>query len=63
MFRWAETGGPLVKQPERQGFGTRVMASMIREQLMGEMNFDWHTGGLICEIKLTAAQAERSVGS
>jgi len=59
LFRWTETGGPIVKQPKRQGFGTRVMASMIREQLMGEVNFDWRTGGLICEIKLTAAQAER----
>jgi len=26
---------------------------------MGEVNFDWRTGGLICEIKLTAAQAEQ----
>jgi len=59
LFRWTETGGPIVKQPKRQGFGTRVMASMIREQLMGEVNFDWRTGGLICEIKLTAAQAEQ----
>jgi PAS domain S-box-containing protein len=59
LFRWTETGGPIVKQPKRQGFGTRVMASMIREQLMGEVNFDWRTGGLICEIKLMAAQAEQ----
>jgi len=57
-FRWTETGGPPVRQPTRQGFGTRVMASMIREQLMGEVSFDWRVGGLICEIKLMAAQAE-----
>ena len=27
--RWAETGGPPVTPPTRQGFGMRVMESMI----------------------------------
>ena len=30
VFRWIETGGPPVKPPARQGFGTRVMESMIQ---------------------------------
>jgi PAS domain S-box-containing protein len=52
VLRWIETGGPLVKPPTRQGFGTRVMEGMIRGQLKGQMRFDWHAEGLVCEIAL-----------
>jgi len=52
IFRWAEMGGPRIKQSTRQGFGTRVMNSMIRGQLNGDMRFDWRTEGLVCEITL-----------
>jgi two-component sensor histidine kinase len=40
VIRWTETGGPPGKPPTRQGFGTRVIDSMIRGQLKGEMRFD-----------------------
>jgi PAS domain S-box-containing protein len=50
VLRWTETGGPPVKPPTRQGFGTRVMESMIRGQLKGEMRLDWRAEGLACEI-------------
>jgi len=56
-LRWAETGGPVVEPPKRQGFGTRTMESMIRQHLMGEMNFDWRADGLVCEIALPAGHA------
>jgi PAS domain S-box-containing protein len=52
VLRWTETGGPSVKPPTRQGFGTRVMERMIRGQLKGEMRLDWHAEGLACEIAL-----------
>jgi PAS domain S-box-containing protein len=52
VLRWTETGGPLGKPPTRQGFGTRVMDSMIRGQLKGEIQFDWRAEGLACEIVL-----------
>jgi PAS domain S-box-containing protein len=51
-LRWTETGGPPVKPPTRRGFGTRVMESMIRDQLKGEMRFEWRMEGLECEIAL-----------
>jgi PAS domain S-box-containing protein len=51
ILRWSETGGPAVTPPTRKGFGTRVMASMIR-QARGEIRFDWHPTGLACEITL-----------
>jgi PAS domain S-box-containing protein len=49
---WTETGGPPVKPPTRRGFGSRVIDSMIRDQLKGEMRFDWRAEGLVCEITL-----------
>jgi PAS domain S-box-containing protein len=52
VLRWTETGGPPVKPPTRQGFGTRVMEAMIRGQLRGGMRFDWRAEGLACEIAL-----------
>jgi PAS domain S-box-containing protein len=52
VIRWTETGGPLVKPPTRKGFGTRVMEGMVRNQLKGEMRFDWRAEGLACEIAI-----------
>ena len=50
FVRWVETGGPRVKPPERQGFGTRVMTRMICDQLNGEVDFNWREEGVICDI-------------
>jgi PAS domain S-box-containing protein len=50
VLRWTETGGPLVKPPSHQGFGTELMEAMIRHQLRGEIRFDWREEGLACEI-------------
>ena len=51
-LRWTETGGPPVKPPERQGFGTRVLDRAVRAQLKGDIRFDWRAEGLACEIEL-----------
>jgi PAS domain S-box-containing protein len=54
ILRWTESGGPPVKPPTRRGFGTRVMESMVRDQLKGAMRFDWRATGLAFEITLPA---------
>jgi two-component sensor histidine kinase len=54
VLRWTESDGPLVAPPMRQGFGTRVLESLIRDQLKGEIHCDWRTEGLVCEIVLPA---------
>jgi PAS domain S-box-containing protein len=54
VFRWTESGGQPVKSVTHRGFGTRVMERMIRDQLKGEMRFDWRAEGLACEITLPA---------
>jgi PAS domain S-box-containing protein len=50
-LHWREIGGPPVKTPTHQGFGTRVIERTIG-QLKGKARFDWHADGLVCEITL-----------
>ena len=52
-LRWTELGGPRVKAPERQGFGSRLIEATI-SQLGGNARFDWLSEGLVCEITLRA---------
>jgi PAS domain S-box-containing protein len=52
LLSWAETGGPPVREPTRKGFGTRVMAGMIK-QLKGHLSFDWRPEGMTCAVELT----------
>jgi PAS domain S-box-containing protein len=53
ILQWREIGGPPVKTPKHQGFGTRVIERTIG-QLKGKARFDWHPDGLVCEITLQA---------
>ena len=52
VLRWTEGGGPPVKRSTHRGFGGRVIESMIKDQLKGDMHFDWRAEGLVCEIVL-----------
>lgn len=53
LLRWAETGGPPVTRPTRQGFGTRVIGRMV-SQIGGHIRFDWNAEGFACEIAIPA---------
>jgi PAS domain S-box-containing protein len=50
ILRWTETGGPSTKPPTHQGFGTRVMKSIISGK--GHMRLEWREDGLVCEIAI-----------
>jgi PAS domain S-box-containing protein len=50
VLRWTEANGPAIIPPTYQGFGTRVMESMITGQLGGQIRFAWRAQGLACEI-------------
>jgi PAS domain S-box-containing protein len=43
-FAWKETGGPQVTAPDRQGFGTRLMNQILRNQ-DGEVRFSFAPHG------------------
>jgi two-component sensor histidine kinase len=45
---WQESGGPPVRAPSRQGFGTMAIDRMISQQLGGRVGFDWNPAGLRC---------------
>ena len=56
-LRWAELGGPPVKgSPARRGFGTRILDTVVRGQLGGEISLVWNTSGLVCKIDLPLAR-------
>ncbi len=54
VLRWTEANGPAVNPPRHQGFGTRVIESMVVAQLKGEIRFAWRSQGLSCEITMPA---------
>ncbi len=57
-LRWQERGGPLVKRPgARRGFGSRVIAATIKEQLGGQVAMAWETAGLRCDIAIPISRA------
>ncbi|AYJ85333.1 response regulator (plasmid) [Sphingomonas paeninsulae] len=45
-FEWAEIGGPLVCEPTRTSFGTRMMVS-LGQQLHGQVELKYHSTGFI----------------
>ncbi|MEM7666493.1 MAG: PAS domain-containing protein [Pseudomonadota bacterium] len=47
---WHEAGGPPVKAPEGEGFGSRLMRMTITNQLGGTVTRDWHEDGLVAKI-------------
>lgn len=50
---WAETGGPeIVEAPEMGGFGGRLLARSLADQLDGAIAYDWQSTGLVATLTL-----------
>ena len=45
---WEERGGPQVAQPERRGFGLRLIEFGLAREISGEVQLDFRPEGLIC---------------
>ena len=43
---WQESGGPLVAEPERKGFGTTLIRDVPRHNLHAEVTLDYAPGGV-----------------
>ena len=54
---WTETEGPRVMPPSREGFGTRAIKTMVKNQY-GDVHFNWHATGLVCLIDIPFEQLE-----
>jgi two-component sensor histidine kinase/PAS domain-containing protein len=55
LVEWVESGGPTVKQPERQGFGTKLIQRGLAQQLGGEIKLDFAPAGVRCVITFPIA--------
>jgi PAS domain S-box-containing protein len=61
---WREIDGPpLQAPPERRGFGSRVIAATIRDQLGGLLDAAWHPGGLEVEMRLPLARVQAGLAA
>jgi two-component sensor histidine kinase len=54
---WSEDGGPPVKRPDQEGFGSRLIANLTK-QMHGSFEARYPPSGLICHIKLVTPKAE-----
>ena len=52
---WREEGGPPVRKPTSQGFGTRSVLASIESQLGGRAEFDWRSEGLLFNLSVPLA--------
>jgi PAS domain S-box-containing protein len=50
-IEWRESGGPPVKQPEREGFGTRMIRRVLASELGGTVTLEFNPKGLECSIE------------
>jgi two-component sensor histidine kinase len=50
-LHWRESGGPPVTPPARKGFGSRLLESVIGDQLKGRVQIDYRPEGLVVEIE------------
>lgn len=48
---WSERGGPPVKPPEQEGFGTRLITSLTG-QMGGGYEVHYAVSGIVCDIRL-----------
>jgi two-component sensor histidine kinase/DNA-binding response OmpR family regulator len=59
-FEWAESGGPLVSEPTRKSFGTRMMTS-LGQQLKGNVALEYRPSGFVytMDVPLEAVTISR----
>lgn len=59
-LEWKESGGPpLSTQPQRQGFGSRVVRAAVSRERQGKTDIAFEPGGLLCRFEfITEARAQ-----
>jgi two-component sensor histidine kinase len=59
-LRWKEYGGPPIRPPTRQGFGTRLITQSFVNQLNGAVRLSFDPTGVVCEIDVPLAAISTS---
>lgn len=54
-FVWQESGGPLVTQPDRLGFGSRLITRVLAADFDGKVSMDYAPNGVVCVLTSPAA--------
>jgi two-component sensor histidine kinase len=54
-FTWTETGGPSVRIPTRQSFGTRLIEQGFVGELRGEAHLSFKPSGVVCKLDIPLA--------
>lgn len=58
---WREIGGPPISEaPSREGFGTRLTAMSVEQQLGGTLDRRWLAGGLEASVTMPSARLVRT---
>jgi len=53
VLAWRETGGPHIESPpDRQGFGSRLIAQTVSYELGGTVDLDFRPSGLVATMRL-----------
>jgi PAS domain S-box-containing protein len=52
QFVWVESGGPQVKKPTREGFGTRLLAFVLPGQIRAKTEIDYHPEGVRVHVSV-----------
>jgi two-component system CheB/CheR fusion protein len=55
VVEWREAGGPLVKTPGHEGFGTSTIRDLLPFEQNGVVTLNFEPRGVICTIALPAA--------
>jgi PAS domain S-box-containing protein len=56
-MNWTERGGPPVRAPDHQGFGTTVIDAMVKRAVDGDVELDYASVGLKWRLTCPAANA------
>jgi len=56
-MNWIELNGPPVSPPKRQGFGSTVIDSMVKQTVNGEVQLDYIPSGVVWNLTCPAANA------
>ncbi len=62
LLTWTERGGPLVRQPERRGFGTILIDRVLGPQARAQTRLTYDPAGVIFEMRAPLPEPEINEG-
>jgi PAS domain S-box-containing protein len=60
---WQEMDGPALGPPRRQGFGTRLIGSVVHHELGGRVDLSLPPAGARCQIEVPLARVTQAAGA